>query len=828
MNIADTFELTHDQEPERQAAAAALKMLCEALADVEVSVLENGIKETLSDEQLSTLVNISKGKNLGDLKNYLSSVENNDFESILSDDTDFVALRTAAAQLISILESRQRLLTDETAEVDPGKLQESSDDFSIGQEEHGESVHLAQVELSAGVSFRELWPQGATYKFADRFTVVAKAHDEEELKGGQGSVHVVKDEFLGQYFVIKVLHPEKLGDSTAVERFMREGREGSKPSYLGTPLAPVNSFVDIAGVKELGYGGVEVGFGLVQARINGPEFKEVIQEHNRRKAAHLKDNTGLSSELKAERDALVNIWFKTLEVVGGLHESGDVHRDIKPENIRLSVKTEDPEASLAEVLKDAKPFVLDLGMIKPKDVFDAVVGGGGSDGANSELTQQGTVMGSVHYFSPEQVRDSAGVGSSTDLYACGCMLYELLTGKKAQFDGLPFPAIIPLLPDFAKNGTVRPRPREIDPTIDPILEAIVIKCLATKFPEKDTKKASKSIEGESKGLRYGDVKEIQADVENYRLNKGEEVKAYIELPSESFSEKARKLGYRASCWIKRHPKLSAAATAVTITGAMVGGFLFQNYRAAALALQTRLDEGRAAVVQRIGEGELNAAAADLLALSSTAEQNNLDEAQAEFTATREAIRVLPLIEEQYKEVGLSIIDPMRNSAVRPQSLIETEKLLAWVVANPQERTRTPAEYQVPDDWAENYDDKFLKVIEDAAYLSEDYKREITDQVGVLLFGVAADLGTPRLDISHTEEEIKTALELYDSIETLWGERSERAVAIGRKNAWSIAQDPKAGEKIAALEAALNGRLSQENADARSLLLDAMFALNSGL
>jgi serine/threonine protein kinase len=95
--------------------------------------------------------------------------------------------------------------------------------------------------------------------------------------------------------------------------------------------------------------------------------------------------------------------------VAAAHRAGIIHRDLKPENLFLARREGDEE----------RCKVLDFGVAKTE---------------TSELTQTGTVLGTIKYMAPEQLEDSASVGPATDVYALGVILYECLTGD-APFAG---------------------------------------------------------------------------------------------------------------------------------------------------------------------------------------------------------------------------------------------------------------------------------------------------------------------------------------------------------------------------------------------------------
>jgi serine/threonine-protein kinase len=147
-----------------------------------------------------------------------------------------------------------------------------------------------------------------------------------------------------------------------------------------------------------------------------------------------------------------------VQVCAGLsaaHDRNIVHRDVKPDNIVL-VPAQDDEGRPVEIVK-----VCDFGI--------AALG--------TTLTDEGAAAaGTPEYMAPEQTTGSA-VRPSADVYACGCMLYEMLVGQ------------VPFTSDQAyrilmKHRSEAPRrPSSIDPSIPSMLEAIVLRCME-KVPER--------------------------------------------------------------------------------------------------------------------------------------------------------------------------------------------------------------------------------------------------------------------------------------------------------------------------------------------------------
>src|SRR5713101_1083907 len=203
--------------------------------------------------------------------------------------------------------------------------------------------------------------------------------------GGMGEVYRAHDTKLGRDVAIKVLPANFVNDPERLARFQREARV----------LAALNH-ANIATIYGLEHSGNVTC--LVMEVVSGETLAERVK----------------AGPLSIE-DAL-KIAVQIAEALEAAHEKSIIHRDLKPANVKVT-----PEG---------KVKVLDFGLAK------AFVGeDSGSDPSNSPTlsqaaTLQGVILGTAAYMSPEQARGKS-VDKRTDLWAFGCVLYELLTGKQA-------------------------------------------------------------------------------------------------------------------------------------------------------------------------------------------------------------------------------------------------------------------------------------------------------------------------------------------------------------------------------------------------------------
>ena len=205
---------------------------------------------------------------------------------------------------------------------------------------------------------------------ADRYHLV-----EQIGVGGMAIVYRAIDQRTGHNVAVKVLRPEFNQDAEFVSRFQREAEAASKMTHHN-----IVNLLDVGMDGENRY--------LVMEYVQGKTLKEVIKEKGR-----------ISPPVAAQ------ITIRILSALQHAHQNGIIHRDIKPQNILVHA--------------DGHIKVADFGIARMAN--------------SSTLTKGDSVMGSVHYFSPEQASGQAADVTS-DIYSVGVVLYEMLTGR-VPFDG---------------------------------------------------------------------------------------------------------------------------------------------------------------------------------------------------------------------------------------------------------------------------------------------------------------------------------------------------------------------------------------------------------
>ena len=245
--------------------------------------------------------------------------------------------------------------------------------------------------------------------------------------GGMGEVYRARDIRLDRTVAIKVLSPELATDPRSRERFEREARVISKLTH-----PHICTLYDVGSAPIDGH---EVQF-LVMELLEGETL-----------AARLANGAlPVEQALKGAREIL--------EALTAAHALGIVHRDLKPANIMLT---------------KSGFKLLDFGLARPR-VPPPMAGTTPGDREDS-LTARGTVLGTVPYMAPEQVR-GAEAEPRTDLFAFGAVLYEMLTGRRA-FSARSEPALIAAILEQDP-----PPLSTAQPLAPPALDRLVAACLA--------------------------------------------------------------------------------------------------------------------------------------------------------------------------------------------------------------------------------------------------------------------------------------------------------------------------------------------------------------
>jgi serine/threonine protein kinase len=235
--------------------------------------------------------------------------------------------------------------------------------------------------------------------------------------GGMADVYRAHDKLLDRSVAVKVLRAQFTDDEEFVTRFRREAQAAARLSHP-----------NIVNIYDVGRDGDS--YYIVMEYISGETLKDRIVR-----------------EGPLPVETAVRVALEIAEALEHAHQNNIVHCDIKPHNILMT--------------RTGRVKVTDFGIAR------AVT--------SATMTQTGTIIGSVHYFSPEQAR-GAPVSAKSDIYSLGAVMYEMLTGVVPFTGETPISIAIKHLQDD-------PQPlRELNPSVPPILEALVLKAMA-KNPE---------------------------------------------------------------------------------------------------------------------------------------------------------------------------------------------------------------------------------------------------------------------------------------------------------------------------------------------------------
>ncbi|OIJ17786.1 hypothetical protein BKP45_19680 [Anaerobacillus alkalidiazotrophicus] len=258
--------------------------------------------------------------------------------------------------------------------------------------------------------------------------------------GGMANVYKAHDVILNRVVAVKVLRPQFSDDDEFIRRFRREAQAATSLSHPN-----VVNIYDVGEEDDLYY--------IVMEYVEGLTLKQLIQQRG---------------ALPIEE--IVDIMLQISSAISHAHANHIVHRDIKPHNILISAKGE------------AK--VTDFGIARAM--------------TSATITHTNSVMGSVHYLSPEQARGGL-VNERSDIYSLGIVLYEMVTGE------VPFSGDTAVSIAIKHLQTEVPSPRLINPSLPQSIENIILKATA-KDPFH----------------RYSQVRELEEDIqtalEPHRLN----------------------------------------------------------------------------------------------------------------------------------------------------------------------------------------------------------------------------------------------------------------------------------------------------------------------
>ena len=234
--------------------------------------------------------------------------------------------------------------------------------------------------------------------------------------GGMAYVYKAKCKLLNRNVAVKILRDEFVNDEEFVKKFRRESQAAASLSHP--------NIVNIYDVGAEEVDGQRIYY-IVMEYINGKTLKEIIREKG-----------------KLSLEETLDYSIQIAEALEHAHKNHIVHRDIKPHNIMIT--------------EDGRAKVTDFGIARAATA--------------STVTNTSNVIGSVHYFSPEQARGGY-TDEKSDIYSLGIVIYEMITGK------VPYEGDSPISVALKHIQEEILPPRSIDPSIPISLENIIMKCV---------------------------------------------------------------------------------------------------------------------------------------------------------------------------------------------------------------------------------------------------------------------------------------------------------------------------------------------------------------
>ncbi|MCP3771768.1 Stk1 family PASTA domain-containing Ser/Thr kinase [Paenibacillus sp. MZ04-78.2] len=253
--------------------------------------------------------------------------------------------------------------------------------------------------------------------------------------GGMAIVYKGLDILLHRHVAVKVLRQQYVHDEEFIQRFRREAQAAASLSHPN-----VVSIYDVGQEEDIHY--------IVMEYVEGTNLNEQIKE---------------IAPLQVEE--AVHIASQICDALDHAHHNQIIHRDIKPHNILIG--------------KNGRVKVTDFGIAR------AVT--------SSTITQTGSVVGSVHYFSPEHAKGTP-TGEQSDLYSLGIVMYQMLTGR------LPFLGESPISVALKHLQEDVEEPRKVNPLIPQSVENIILRAMRKSTSE-----------------RYRSAKDMMSDLESCLL-----------------------------------------------------------------------------------------------------------------------------------------------------------------------------------------------------------------------------------------------------------------------------------------------------------------------
>jgi beta-lactam-binding protein with PASTA domain/tRNA A-37 threonylcarbamoyl transferase component Bud32 len=239
--------------------------------------------------------------------------------------------------------------------------------------------------------------------------------------GGMALVYKARDTLLDRNVAVKVLRQQYVHDEEFIRRFRREAQSAASLSHPN-----VVSVYDVGQEEDTHF--------IVMEYIEGSNLNDIIK-----------------AKAPLQATEAVHIATQICDALDHAHTNGIIHRDIKPHNILIG--------------KNGRVKVTDFGIAR------AIT--------SSTITQTGSVIGSVHYFSPEHAK-GVTAGEKSDLYSLGIVIYQMLTAKLPFIGESPISVALKHLQEPVED------PRVVNPMIPQSVENVILKSLRKRPEERYT------------------------------------------------------------------------------------------------------------------------------------------------------------------------------------------------------------------------------------------------------------------------------------------------------------------------------------------------------
>lgn len=350
--------------------------------------------------------------------------------------------------------------------------------------------------------------------------------------GGMAIIYKGRDTLLNRLVTIKVLRPEFTCDEDFVQRFRREAQAIASLSHPN-----IVSIYDVGLEDKVHY--------LVIEYVEGDNLKNFIR-----------------SQGTIQPERAVEIAQQISDALQHAHENNIVHRDVKPQNILIT--------------REGRAKLTDFGIAK--------------EATTATLTQTDTIVGSVHYLSPEQARGETA-GPRSDIYSLGIVLYEMVTGT------LPFQGDTPIGVALKHIQEIPPHPSSLNPAVSLELENIIARTMAKNPVERyeTARQLSLELEGVTKSV-FSTAGIFKTDTEDEFATRVIPTITRANLPAPNPATVQNPPGKRRSAWLW----VALVALGLLVAGVAIFEFYVNVQEVRMPAVEGKTQEEAKSILQEQG------------------------------------------------------------------------------------------------------------------------------------------------------------------------------------------------------------------------------------